>query len=97
MITIRELLNKIKWDPRENPNSYVLFYKDRFITELQPIRPMDILNIEGGFIYILGDRKLKREEQKKAQGLLGKREIIPLPLHRIKRVTKQGDVIWSRE
>jgi uncharacterized protein (UPF0248 family) len=91
MITIKDLLNKIKWDNREDPRNYEFFYKDRFLIELQRIKCDDIINVEDGFMFIKSVRTVKfggktsREEH-----------ILPIPLHRIKQVTKKKVVIWER-
>ena len=52
MITIKNLLNKIKWDKNLNPNEYYIFYIDRLTKDLIEIRYNDIKRIEKGFIII---------------------------------------------
>ncbi len=52
MQTIQELINKIKWDKRENPKLYLLYYIDRFSNKLIEIRFSNIKNINDGFITI---------------------------------------------
>jgi uncharacterized protein (UPF0248 family) len=52
MQTIRELLNKIKWDKKENPAEYVFYYLDK--KELQPLKFADIKRLDGTFL-VVGD------------------------------------------
>lgn len=53
MIPIQELLNKIKYSPKENPSDFVLFYYDRIEDKLKELRFVDIDRIEGGFLVLL--------------------------------------------
>ena len=82
MISIKELINKIKWDPDERADEYDIFYLDRVKNKLLKLRMKNILKIEGEFIKISKDSKDKN--------------INFIPLHRIKKVTKKDKVIWSR-
>jgi len=52
MITIDELINKIKWDKRENPSEYSLFYIDRITKKLVEIKYSDIKRIDEGLIVL---------------------------------------------
>ena len=52
MITIKNLLNKIKWDKRENPNQYIIFYFDRIEKELTQIPYTKIKRLEGIFMVL---------------------------------------------
>ncbi|MBW2997783.1 DUF504 domain-containing protein [Candidatus Woesearchaeota archaeon] len=79
MITIEDLINKIKWDNREDPADYLLFYLDRITKKLVEIRYKDILRVEDGFIV------LEREGEE-----------TNIPLHRIRKVTKKGEIVWQR-
>ena len=74
MISIKHLLNKIKWDKRENIEDYSLEYLDRIEKKNIEIRLKDI-KIEGDYIV--------SEEN-------------TIPLHRIRKVKKNGKVIWNR-
>lgn len=53
MITIKDLLNKIKWDKNLNPKDYTLYYLDRISKTLKKIRYSDIKRIEGNFLVIM--------------------------------------------
>lgn len=57
MIPIKDLLNKIKWDKRENPDDYAIFYLDKIANKLIEIRYNDIKRIEGTFMVIDKDNE----------------------------------------
>jgi len=52
MITIDELVNKIKWDSRETPSEYSLFYIDRITKRLVEIKYKDIKRIDEGVLVL---------------------------------------------
>jgi uncharacterized protein (UPF0248 family) len=52
MITIAELINKIKWDSREDPSDYSLLYLDRVRKCLVEIRYNDIKRVDEGFMVL---------------------------------------------
>ena len=52
MQPIHELLNKIKWDKRENPEQYSIFYFDRVLDKLIKIPYNKIKSIEGSFMVL---------------------------------------------
>lgn len=79
MQPIHELLNKIKWDKREDPKLYSIFYFDRILKQLIKIPYTKIKRIEGSFMII------DNEEESN------------IPLHRIKKVTKNNIVVWERK
>ena len=79
MIPIRDLLNKIKWDPKETPGNYVLYYYDRIENSLKEIRFKDIKEISERFMLVEIDGKEA-----------------DIPLHRIKKVVRNGTVVWER-
>ena len=55
MLYIRDFLNKIKWDKKENPDDYSIAYFDRISNKKENIKYVNIKKIEGGFIVL--DRK----------------------------------------
>ncbi|MBI2128602.1 DUF504 domain-containing protein [Candidatus Woesearchaeota archaeon] len=57
MITIKELLNKIKWDKREEPEDYSVFYLDRVLNRLIEMPYARIKRIEEGFFVIDKDNE----------------------------------------
>lgn len=52
MQPIHELLNKIKWDKRENPEQYSVFYFDRVLNKLIKIPYAKIKAVEGSFMVL---------------------------------------------
>ena len=52
MTPIQDLLNKIKWDKRENPNQYTIFYYDRILNKLIQIPYTKIKKLEGSFMVL---------------------------------------------
>jgi len=52
MLPIHELLNKIKWDKRENPDDYLIFYYDRILKKLIQLPYNKIKRIEGSFMVL---------------------------------------------
>ena len=52
MQPIQDLLNKIKWDKRENPKKYSIFYFDRILKKLIKIPYTKIKRIEGSFMVL---------------------------------------------
>ena len=52
MIPIKDLLNKIKWDKRENPKEYSIFYFDRILKKLIQIPYTKIKRVEGSFMVL---------------------------------------------
>ncbi len=79
MLPIQDLLNKIKWDKRENPDDYSIFYYDRILKKLIKIPYNKIKRIEGSFMI------LDNEEESN------------IPLHRIRKVSKNNAVVWERK
>jgi len=49
---IPDLLNKIKWDKKEKPEQYEIFYLDRITKKLIGIKFKDIKRIEGSFMVL---------------------------------------------
>lgn len=79
MQPIQDLLNKIKWDKRENPKFFSIFYYDRILNKLIKIPYAKIKKLEGSFMV------LDNEDETN------------IPLHRIKKVMKNNDVVWERK
>lgn len=52
MIPIQDLLNKIKWDKREKPVEYSIFYFDRVQSKLIQIPYTKIKKLEGSFMVL---------------------------------------------
>ena len=56
-LSIKDLLNKIKWDEKENPDDYKIGYWDNVEKKLMFIKFDEIKKIEGNFLL------LDREEE----------------------------------
>jgi len=52
MISIKDLLSRIRWDKNLNSEDYALYYFDRISKTLKKIRYSDIERVEGNFIII---------------------------------------------
>ena len=52
MQPIKDLLNKIKWDKRENPGNYSIYYFDRISKKLIKIGYNEIKGADGNFIVV---------------------------------------------
>ncbi len=50
MIPIKDLINKIKWDKRENPEDYILIYID--LDKEKQISYTEIKRLEGNFMIL---------------------------------------------
>jgi len=55
MISIIDLLNKIKWDAHEDPEDYVIGYEDRVEKKMIEIPYTAIKRLEGTFMIIEKD------------------------------------------
>ena len=52
MISIIDLINKIRWDKKEHPEDYTIAYEDRIKKELIEIPYTKIKKLEGTFMII---------------------------------------------
>ncbi len=57
MMHVREVLNKIKCDKKENPELYKIYYYDRVLDKLIEIDYKDIKDIDKNFITIMKNNK----------------------------------------
>ena len=57
MQPIQNLLNKIKWDKRENPEQYIIFYFDRILNKLIKIPYTKIKRLEGSFMALVNEEE----------------------------------------
>jgi uncharacterized protein (UPF0248 family) len=78
MITIKDLINKIKWDKRENPEDYTLTFID--FRKEKEISYAQIKRLEGNFMVLDSNGKE-----------------VEVPLHRVRKVKKKGNIIWQRK
>ncbi len=52
MQTIKDLINRITWDSKEDPSGYSLFYLDMVTKALIELKFSDIKRVEGNFLVI---------------------------------------------
>ncbi len=56
MEPIRDFINRIKWNPKENPQEYSFFYLDRLSNELKKFTFSQIKKIENEFLILKTDQ-----------------------------------------
>jgi uncharacterized protein (UPF0248 family) len=83
MQPIHELLNQIRWDPSYQGSRFEIGYYDRIRDEIIRV-PLQELNFPSDDHF---DFQLLDEEG----------ELHRIPLHRIKDVYRDGELIWHRE
>ena len=79
MQPIQDLLNKIKWDKREDPTKYSVFYLDRILNRLVEIPYTKIKKLEGSFMIFDNEEETN------------------IPLHRVRKVMKNNEIVWERK
>ncbi|MDP2909116.1 MAG: DUF504 domain-containing protein [Nanoarchaeota archaeon] len=52
MVPVRDVLSRIRWDKKENPEDYEIAYIDRVLQQEVKIRFKDISEIEGNFMTV---------------------------------------------
>jgi len=83
MITIRELLNRIRWDREYGRGEFAVGYFDR---------------LEGGIIVVpLGEMLFNPDDHFSFQLNDAAGEPITIPLHRVCEVYRNGELIWQRK
>lgn len=83
MITIRELLSRIRWDPDFGRGEFTVGYFDR---------------IEGGIIRVPFVRVRFAPDDRFSFRLTDEAgEPVSIPLHRVCEVYRNGELIWKRE
>lgn len=82
MIPIHQLLSRIHWDEAYGDADFVIGYYDRVETRIIPV-PLKALRFATGdhFYFELED----------VDG-----EIQSIPLHRIRQVFRNGELVWER-
>lgn len=82
MIPIQDLINRIKWDEEFKRGEFKIGYYDRFKKDIIYVSFSEIDFVpENHFLFEMTD----------AQG-----EVHTIPLHRVRRVYKDGKLIWER-
>ena len=99
MQPIKDLLNKIKWDEREKPEDYTIYYFDRVSKTLRNSK------------RISGAQKIPKEfsrelikinyiDIKRTEGnfiiIERDNEEVNIPMHRIREVRKSNEIVWKR-
>lgn len=83
MIPIQELLNRIRWDPEFGKGSFRIGYYDR---------------VDDKIIYLsLKDIWFEEDDHFDFQALDEEGETHMIPLHRIREVYRNGELIWQRK
>lgn len=83
MTPIQDLLNRLRWDEEFGRGDFVIGYHDRFNDSLVEVPLKELSFPEGDhFAFELTDDE---------------GAIHSIPLHRIKAVYKNGELIWHRE
>ncbi len=82
MIPIHELLNRIRWDERYGAADFTIGYYDR---------------LEGEIIRVaVGEMLFDKDDRFDFQFIDESGVLHTVPLHRIKQVFKDGQLIWER-
>ena len=82
MLPIHKLLNRIRWDPRFRAGRFEIGYYDRRVNGILMV-PLEAVRFPDGIRFMF---ELYDEEG----------ELHRIPLHRVRRVTRNGRVIWQR-
>jgi len=83
MIPIQDLLHRIRWDPKFGCGEFVIGYYDRIEHEIVHVPFREIrFPKDGPSVFELIDREGQAHS---------------IPLHRVKSVYKNGELIWYRE
>jgi len=83
MIPIQDLLHRIRWDPEFGSGEFVIGYYDRVEHEIIRVPFREIaLPKDGPGVFELIDHE---------------GQVHTIPLHRVRSVYKNGELIWHRE
>lgn len=52
MVPVKDVLSRIRWDKKENPEDYEIVYIDRVLQQEVKIRFKDVSEIEGNFMTV---------------------------------------------
>ena len=82
MLPIHKLLNRILWDPRFRAGWFEIGYYDRRENRILMVPLIAIrFPVDARFVFELYDEE---------------GELHRIPFHRVRRVTRNGQVIWRR-
>jgi len=82
---LRNILNRLRWDSRENPENYEITYRHRGVAgDMKRIRASQIQKLGKSYFTISGDSKTENEEA-------------TIPFHRILEVRDllNQTVLWK--
>ena len=82
MITIRELINRIRWDPEYGRGEFAIGYFDRLEERV--------------IVVPLGEVRFDQDDKFSFQLTDAAGEPISIPLHRVCEVYRNGELIWRR-
>lgn len=82
MVSIVDLLNRIRWDEAFGKGSFAIGYEDHMLEGYVYVPFEEIIFEEGDHFAF----QLKNE----------KGELITIPFHRVREVHKDGELIWQR-
>ncbi|MFN7085691.1 MAG: DUF504 domain-containing protein [Burkholderiales bacterium] len=83
MIPIHDLLHRIQWDPRFGKDDFVIGYHDR---------------ISGRIVRVpLRRVHLKKGERFSFEAIEDDGTVHRVPLHRVREVWRNGELIWHRK
>jgi uncharacterized protein (UPF0248 family) len=80
MLPIQKLLNRIRWDPRFRAGRFGIGYYDRRVNGILMV-PLEAIRFPDDMRFVF---ELYDEEG----------EVYRIPFHRVRRVTRNGRVIW---
>ena len=82
MMTIEELLNRIRWDQEFGKGDFEIGYEDHIEQKVIRVQFQKIRFKEGNHLFF---------QVENAEG-----EIQTMPFHRVREVYKNGSLIWNR-
>jgi uncharacterized protein (UPF0248 family) len=82
MIPIHELLSRIRWDPAFGEASFALAYHDRALGRSLVVPMREVRIAEG--------------RPRRFEFVDGEGEVHRVPLHRVRQVYRDGELIWQR-
>jgi len=83
MITIRELLNRIRWDQEYGRGEFSIGYFDRLEDRV--------------IVVLLGEVRFGPDDHYSFQLMDSVGEPLTIPLHRVREVYRNGELVWHRE
>jgi uncharacterized protein (UPF0248 family) len=82
MISIVDLLNRIRWDREFAKGAFVIGYEDHMLDHYVYV-PFKELRFEEGDHFSFGLRNERGE-------------LVTIPFHRVREVRKDNEIIWQR-